>query len=270
MPRHHLAATADRGPSPRTSQVPGRVPLVGRLAALAYGTFSYVWFLATYALAVAFVADLIPRSIDRGPDSTVLNAVLVNVGMLGLFAVQHSIMARGWFKRRWTKICPPAVERTTFVVLTNAILTLICTQWRPIPGVVWEVENGVLAALLTGTSFAGFGLVVVATFLIDHFELFGMKQVVRFFRGTTHTDPPFLVRSLYRYTRHPLYVGFLMAFWATPRMTWGHLLFAGVVTAYLLVAIRLEEGDLVRVHGDRYREYRRRVAMLLPLPGKTW
>ena len=190
--------------------------------------------------------------------------------LLSLFAVQHSIMARGWFKARWTKICPPAVERSTFVVITNVILTLIFTQWRPITGDVWNVGEGALATVLTGLMYAGFGLVVLATFLIDHFELFGMKQVVRFFRGIEHSDPPFMVRSLYKYTRHPIYVGFLMAFWCTSQMTWGHLMFAGVVTAYLLVAIRLEEGDLIRIHGAKYGEYRKRVAMLLPLPGKTW
>lgn len=243
---------------------------LGRAAALAYGSVNYVAFLLTFLHAIAWMHDLTPRSVDTGPAYGVGTAVLVNVALLSLFAVQHSIMARGWFKARWTKICPPAVERSTFVLLTNAILNLIFLQWRPIPGDVWNVGDGVLATVLTGVSLAGFALVVIATFLIDHFELFGMKQVIRFFRGTEHTDPPFLVRSLYRYTRHPLYVGFLMAFWATPHMTWGHLLFACVTTGYLLVAIRLEEGDLIRIHGEQYRAYRKKVAMLLPLPGRTW
>jgi len=249
---------------------PDRASLLGRTAALAYGSINYVAFLLTFLHAIAFMADLTPRSVDSGPSYAVGSAIVVNVALLSLFAVQHSIMARGWFKARWTRICPPAVERSTFVLLTNLILNLIFTQWRPIAGDVWNVGNGALATVLQGISFAGFGLVVVATFLIDHFELFGMKQVIRFFRGTEHSEPPFLVRSLYRYTRHPLYVGFLMAFWATPRMTWGHLLFAAVTTGYLLVAIRLEEGDLIRIHGDQYREYRKRVAMLLPIPGKSY
>jgi protein-S-isoprenylcysteine O-methyltransferase Ste14 len=253
-----------------TTAAPAQASLPGRVAALAYGSVAYLAFLATYLLAIAFVADLSPRSVDTGPTYPMWNAILVNVGLLSIFAVQHSIMARGWFKARWTKICPPAVERSTFVMLTNLILVLIFTQWRPIPGEVWNAGDGALAMVLQGISYAGFGLVVVATFLIDHFELFGMKQVIRFFRGVEHTHPPFLVRSLYRYTRHPLYVGFILAFWATPRMTWGHLLFAGVTTAYLLVAIQIEEGDLIRMHGDKYREYKKRVAMLLPLPGKTW
>ncbi len=243
--------------------------LAGRSAALLYGTFAYLGFLGTYLFAAAWVTGLSPRNIDNGPIVGVGEALLVNLSILGLFAVQHTIMARGWFKAKWTKLCPPAVERSTFVVITCAILLTLFTQWRPIEGTVWHVE-GVAGGVLQGLSFAGFGLVVVATFLIDHFELFGMKQVIRFFRGTEHTDPPFLVRSLYRYVRHPLYVGFLMAFWFTPHMTYSHLLFAAATTGYLMIGIAFEESDLIRMHGDKYREYKQKVPSLIPIPGKTW
>jgi len=258
MQAQHMTQTTDAPTS-----------IAARAAALLYGSVAYVGFLGTYLFAIGWVTGLLPRNIDNGPVGGLGEALVVNLGVLSLFAIQHTIMARGWFKAKWTKICPPAVERSTFVVITCVILLTLFTQWRPLEGELWHVE-GVGATVLQGLSFAGFALVVVATFLIDHFELFGLKQVVRYFRGTEHTDPPFLVRSLYRYTRHPLYVGFIMAFWFTPHMTYSHLLFAAVTTGYLMIGIQFEEHDLIRMHGDKYREYKAQVPSLLPIPGKVW
>ena len=241
-----------------------------RTAILAYGLLCYLAFFGTFLYLIGFVTGLIvPRGIDAGTQATGALDWLVNIGLVALFAIQHTIMARGWFKAKWTKLCPPAVERSTFVVVTCAILLTLFTQWRPIEGTLWHVE-GVAGGLLQGLSYVGFALVVLATFLIDHFELFGMKQVIRFFRGTEHTDPPFMIRSLYKYVRHPLYVGFLMAFWFTPHMTYSHLLFAVATTGYLMIGIAFEESDLIRMHGDKYREYKKRVPSLLPIPGKSW
>jgi protein-S-isoprenylcysteine O-methyltransferase Ste14 len=242
---------------------------VKRTAILLYGSTTYLLFLVTFVHAMLFVQRVfVPRTLDSGGiDGPVLTAVLVNAGLLGLFAVQHSIMARRWFKKRWTKIVHPAIERSTFVLITNVILTLIIAFWRPIPAVVWEV-GGALGFFLDGLSWAGWGLVLVATFLIDHFELFGLKQVIRHFRGVPHTEPAFQVRSIYRWTRHPLYLGFFLAFWCTPVMTVGHLLFAGMVTVWVLLTVQLEERDLVAAHGDAYREYRQSVPMIVPLPGR--
>lgn len=237
-----------------------------RFAILLYGVVVYALFLATFCHAMFFVQGvLVPRTLSGGGvESPLANALLVNVGLLGLFAVQHNIMARRWFKKRWTRIVHQAAERATFVLATVTILSAIIWFWRPLPAVVWEV-TGPAANVMTAISWAGWGVVLVATFVIDHFELFGLKQVLRHFRGSEHTPPPFQVRFLYRWTRHPLYLGFFIAFWATPTMTVSHLLFAGVVTTWVLISVRLEEGDLVAEHGEAYREYRRRVPMILPL-----
>jgi len=239
---------------------------VKRLAILLYGVVVYLLFLLTFTHAVFFVEGvLVPRTLSAGGTSSPTpTALLVNLGLLSLFAVQHSIMARRWFKKRWTRIVHPAIERSTFVLATVVILSAIIWFWRPMPAIVWEVD-GPAAALLTALSWAGWGLVLVATFVIDHFELFGLKQVVQHFRGREVRAPRFQVRFLYRWTRHPLYLGFFVAFWCTPVMTASHLLFAGVVTAWVLVTVRFEESDLVSEHGDAYREYRRRVPMILPL-----
>lgn len=242
-----------------------------RVAVLVYGLVAYTAFAVTITYAIGFVAGLgVQRTIDTPSDASLGSAVTVNLGILGLFAVQHSIMARGWFKRRWTRIVAPAIERSTFVLITCAILTLLFTSWQSIAGDVWRVEHPMAAAVLWTLCGAGWALVVVATFLIDHFDLFGVKQVLRYFRGTPHEQPPFLVRSIYRRVRHPLYLGFMLAFWATPHMTWGHLLFAVATTAFMLVAVRFEEVDLIRAHGDDYLRYRERVPMILPTPGRSW
>lgn len=237
-----------------------------RLGVLLLGSATYACFLITFLTVMAFVQGIaLPKTIDAGLATDWQSALPGNASILGLFGLQHTIMARLWWKRRWTRIVSPAIERSIFVLVTCAILWLLVLQWRAVPDVVWNVTDPIAAAALTALSWAGWLLVLVATFLIDHFELFGLKQVIAYFRGTASRAPEFQVRSLYRVCRHPLYVGFLVAFWATPHMTVGHLMFAGIVSAYLAVGIRIEERTLVAIHGDDYRDYRRRVPMLLPL-----
>lgn len=242
--------------------------MTSRLAVLAYGSTCYLLFLATFVYATLFVGGLlVPRTVDAGgPATAPLIAALVNVALLGLFAVQHTIMARPWFKARWTRVVSPAAERSTFVLATCLCFGLLFWQWRPIEGVVWDVAHPAGRAALWATFALGMSTVLVSTFLIDHFELFGLRQAVEHFLGRPARRPEFQARSLYRLVRHPLMLGFLVAFWSAPTMTTGHLLFAGVVTAYVVVAVRIEERDLVRAHGDSYRAYQRSVPMLLPWP----
>jgi len=238
---------------------------MGKLIALVYGFLGYLGFLAAFAYAVGFLTDvLVPKSINDGAESGLAGAILVNVALLGLFGVQHSIMARPWFKKRWTRVISPAVERSTFVWATCVIFALIFWLWRPLPGIVWQVESSALAIVLYGVSALGYLVVVYSTLLIDHFGLFGLRQVWAHFRGREFVQPVFAERGTYRFVRHPLMLGFLVAFWSTPTMTHGYLLFAGVVTVYVLVALQLEEHDLVAEHGESYESYRRRVGMLIP------
>lgn len=235
-----------------------------RIASLVYGAVTYVFFLGTFLYAVGFVLGVaVPKTIDDGRPASLLEALLVNGGFLGLFAVQHTIMARPAFKRRWTRIVPRQVERTTFVLVTCTILSAMFWQWRDLPGVVWHVDGPLGTALFVG-SLVGFGIVLVATFLIDHFELFGLRQVVRHALGKPEEAPRFVERAMYRHVRHPLMTGFLLAFWSTPHMSAAHLFFAAMCTGYILVGIQVEERTLIAAHGDAYRDYRRRVPMLLP------
>lgn len=227
----------------------------------------YVTFLAVVLYSVGFTGGLlVPKGINDGLVVSSTTAVLVNLALLSLFAVQHSVMARPAFKRWWTKVVPPLAERPIFVLLTNSILALIFWQWRPLPEVVWDLSGTFWANVLWGVFFAGWGIVVLSTFLIDHFELFGLKHGIYAARGLEMPRARFQERSLYRLVRHPIMLGFVLAFWAAPVMTQGHLLFAGVTTAYILVALQLEERDLAAAHGDAYRQYQKRVAMLLPIP----
>jgi protein-S-isoprenylcysteine O-methyltransferase Ste14 len=236
-----------------------------RVTSLVYGVLAYVGFLATFLYAIGFVSGLVvPKTVDDGAPAPLVEALLVNGGFLALFAVQHTIMARRAFKRWWTRIVPPQIERATFVLVTSAILSAMFWQWRALPGQLWSV-SGAAAWFLYGVSFLGWGLVLFASFLIDHFELFGLRQVVRHFLGRAPEAPHFRERSLYRIVRHPLMFGFLLAFWSTPTMSMGHLFFAAMCTGYILVGIQIEERTLVAEHGDAYRDYQRRVPMLLPI-----
>ena len=241
-----------------------------RLLNLLYGAACYAAFLATILYAIGFVAGLgVPKHIDNGASSGFATALLVDIALLGLFAVQHSGMARPGFKRWWTRIVPASIERSTYVLLSSLVLILLFWQWQPLPQQVWSVDDGLARKMLHAFSAVGWLLVFSSTFLINHFELFGLQQVWRQGRGHDAAEriPPFVTRAFYRIVRHPLMLGFLIAFWATPTMTLGHLLFAAATTAYIFVAVKfLEERDLVAVYGDTYRDYQRRVPMILPLP----
>jgi methanethiol S-methyltransferase len=236
-----------------------------RTAILLYGVATYLFFLTVFVYTIGFVGGfVVPKHIENGLPLDPLSALLVDVVLLALFAIQHSVMARPAFKRWWTQIIPPAAERSTFVLFASALLALIVWQWRPLPGVVWEVKSPIGVAMLHGLYFLGWGIVLYATFLIDHFELFGLRQAIGHALGRPTEPAQFTERSLYRVVRHPLMLGFLIAFWAAPVMSPGRLLFAGMITAWVLVAIRIEESTLVEVHGELYEGYRRRVPALLP------
>jgi len=235
---------------------------MGRIAVFVYGIASYLIFFGTFVYLVGFGANLfVPKSIDSGEAGPVGQAVLVNVILLGLFALQHTVMARRSFK-----FVPEAAERSTFVLIASLLLLLLVWQWRPIPEEFWSVQSPAGRWFLLALSFFGWGVVLYTTTLIDHFDLFGLRQVYLHLRGREYTPVEFQMVSLYKWVRHPLMLGFIIAFWATPDMTTGHLLFAIVTTAYILVGIHFEERSLVEAHGDGYRAYRGSVSMLVPMP----
>ena len=231
----------------------------------AYGLLCYAVFFATFLYAIGFIGGfMVPTTLD-GPRSLPLpTALAIDAGLLALFAVQHSVMARRGFKERWTRIVPPALERSTYVLFSSLALILLFRFWQPLGGTVWSVEDPMGRAVLRGLFAFGFGLVLVSTFLINHFDLFGLRQVWLYLRGKAYTRLEFGTPGPYRLVRHPLYVGWFFAFWMTPVMTFAHLLFAIATTAYILIAIQLEERDLVHEFGDHYEDYRRRVPMLVP------
>ena len=240
---------------------------MSRILAFAYGVVSYLVFFFTFLYAIGFVGNLVvPKSIDSGETGPFTQALLINVLLLGVFAVQHSLMARPAFKRWWTKFVPQPIERSTYVLLASLALILLFWQWRPMPEVVWNVENSIARGVLWVLFFLGWVTVLVGTFLINHFDLFGLRQVYLYQRGQQYTELGFRTPFLYKIVRHPIMLGFIIAFWATPRMTYGHLLFAVATTAFILIAIQLEERDIVSVHGATYEEYRKQVSALLPIP----
>jgi len=236
-----------------------------RMMAVFYGLAAYLFFFATFLYAIGFIAGVaVPKTIDGGAAAPLGEAILVNTLLMSLFAVQHSVMARPGFKRWWTRFVSPSVERSTYVVAATAALALLLWQWRPLPAVIWRVTDPNAATALVVLEALGWGIVLTSTFLINHFELFGLHQVFNNLIGKPMPSPKFKTPLFYRLVRHPIYLGFIIAFWAAPMMTAGHLLFAAVTTAYIFVGIALEERDLVAVFGDEYRRYRQRVAMLVP------
>jgi methanethiol S-methyltransferase len=241
--------------------------MTGGLVAVLYGTVTYLLFLGTFLYAIAFVANLpVPKTIDSGQPEPFVPSLVINALLLGVFAIQHSVMARPAFKRWWTRIVPASVERTTYVLFASLALILLCWQWRPMPDVVWSVTDPTAAMILQTISWIGWGILLVSTFLINHFELFGLRQVLARLLGRELPAPEFKTPLFYKAVRHPIYLGFLIAFWATPVMTVGHLLFAIATTGYILIGIWLEERDLIALFGDQYRRYREQVSMLIPLP----
>ena len=238
------------------------------MLAFLYGCLVYVLFLGTFLYAVGFVGNIgVPLSVDSPAISRPGQALLIDLALLALFAVQHSVMARKGFKAWWTRIVPPAVERSTYVLASNLVLGALCWHWQPIEGVVWSVQNPAAVTAIQVVFWLGWGVLLLATFLINHFELFGLRQVYAGLKGTQVPQSEFRTPLLYKHVRHPLYLGFLLSFWATPEMSLGHLLFAAGATGYILVGTWFEERDLIANFGDRYRSYRKKVGMLLPRIG---
>ncbi len=240
-----------------------------RLAVLLYGVVSYIIFFGTFLYALGFVGNLVvPRAIDGEPVLAFWPALLMNVLLLGVFAVQHSMMARPSFKRWWTRLVPKPAERSTYVLFSSVALIALFWFWQPMGGVIWNIEHPAGQAVMYAGFAFGWALVLLSTFLINHFDLFGLRQVWLYFRGKPYTFLRFKTPGPYKLVRHPLYLGWLCAFWFTPTMTAAHLVFALLTTAYILVAIQLEERNLVQHHGEAYATYRRRVPMIVPMPGR--
>jgi protein-S-isoprenylcysteine O-methyltransferase Ste14 len=238
---------------------------MGAVLGFCYGAAAYVIFLFTFLYAVGFIGNfVVPKAVDTGAAAPLIEALTVDVLLLGIFAVQHSVMARPAFKRWWTRLVPPSVERSTYVLFASLALLLLYWQWRPITTTAWSVEDELGVTLIRVVFWSGWALVLLSTFLISHLELFGLRQVFARMMNRALPATEFRTPLFYRHVRHPLYLGFLLAFWAAPQMTWGHLLFSIATTGYILIAIQLEEHDLIQVFGERYRTYRSQVGMLLP------
>lgn len=241
------------------------------LVAVLYGVVAYGFTLVALLYLIGFVGNVVvPKSIDSGTAGPLLQSIVGDTLLVGLFAVQHSVMARQGFKRWWTRIVPPSVERSTYVLAASFVLLLLYWQWQPIPALVWTVPNPIAAGVLDGIFWLGWVVLVASTFMLSHFELFGLSQVFARLFGRQLPAARFRAPLLYRRVRHPIYLGVLLAVWATPAMSVGHLLFAVVITGYILIGIQLEERDLIEQFGDQYRRYRQRAALLIPVPGRKF
>jgi protein-S-isoprenylcysteine O-methyltransferase Ste14 len=242
-----------------------RHPPAMKALAILYGGIAYLMFLASSLYAIGFVGNLaVPKFIDSHEDASLVAALVVDALLLGLFAIQHSVMARPAFKAFWTSIIPASVERATYVLVSSVLLFLVFWQWRAMPQVVWQVDSEPARMAILGLFWVGWLIAILSTFMVSHLDLFGLRQVMLDFQGKPYTQLPFMTRGLYRLVRHPLMLGFIVAFWAAPTMTLGHLFFAAATTAYILIALQFEEKDLLDVLGAAYDDYRRRVPMLLP------
>ena len=249
---------------------PRKDPIMGAIASPLYALAAYAVFFGTFLYTVAFVGGLpVPKTIDSGAAGPLLPAVAIDLLLLAVFAVQHSVMARPAFKRWWTRFVPHSIERATYVLLASLALALLCWQWQPIPAPVWTVTNPAAAAAIQAVFWIGWATVLVSTCLIDHLELFGLRQAFARLRSRALPAPEFRTPLLYKLVRHPIYLGFVLAIWATPSMTAGHLLFAVATAGYILIGIRLEERDLIAAFGDQYSLYRAQVPMLVPRPGRA-
>lgn len=238
-----------------------------RILVVSYGLVAYLIFLITFLYSIGFVGNIIvPKSIDSGSSGSVINAFLINLILLSIFAIQHSVMARPAFKRWWTKIIPAAIERSTYVFLSSLALILLFWQWQPMTEVVWDVDNPIGRNVMWGIFWLGWIIVLVSTFLISHFDLFGLRQVYLYMKGKEYKHYSFKTPFLYKLVRHPTMLGFIIAFWATPHMTIGHALFSIVTTLYILIALQFEERDLLSYHGAAYKEYQDEVSMIVPFP----
>lgn len=242
---------------------------MGRLLAFFYGVVCYAIFLGTFLYAVGFVTNsVVPKTMDSAPTSPFGLALLIDVVLLSIFAIQHSLMARQGFKKVWTKIIPSSVERSTYVLFSSLALLLLFWKWEPLGGSVWDVQNESLKIALQALGLVGWVIVLTSSFAINHFDLFGLRQVYYNLLQREYKPIPFRTPTIYNYVRHPLYFGFLLAFWATPTMTRTHLVFAVATLGYILIGIHLEEKDLVNIYGDTYRKYKKRVSMIVPLPSR--
>ncbi|MCG8608408.1 isoprenylcysteine carboxylmethyltransferase family protein [bacterium] len=236
-----------------------------RVAIFTYGIICYAITMSSFAYLAGFVGNVVvPKSLDAAVQVPIATALLVNLGLLTLFGIQHSVMARPSFKRVWTKIVPEAAERSTYCLFSSAAIALLVWQWQPMGGVIWEVQNGAGRVLLHSVYAFGWALLVFVTFLINHFHLFGLRQVYNYLRGREEKPLRFVTPLFYKFVRHPLYIGWFLIFWATPTMTAAHLVLAVSTTVYILIAIYFEERNLVEAHGESYENYRREVPMLIP------